>query len=268
MSSEDTEDTLDLDDVDMAIALLQRDFPAGAVPHVPRVVLRTQLYAVVKNRTRVDMRLARLGSLGRVRTVLLFKGASTDDLAVLDAAEFRAALERLLEAKPTSEPPELDRRFDARVKRARVEPSRAESVLRQFARDVCRLTASEPRISVAALRAALRTSAEPEALSDAELEACAKRLVECGALVAADSQTFFWAIPNGGVFLKALLQGRKELVAVLRRSKFKEVAQKVLEQRPLKTCQLGWQFLLRDGIGSDAVYAVPISGDVLLRAAT
>lgn len=261
------EDCVD-DDVFNALSLLWRDFPLAAFPtQSVRVALRTQAYSVVVNRTLVDMRVAQLVRVRRVRTVLLFKGASTDDVAILEASEFARALSALVDAHcevkragPT--PTERDRRFgdmsDERTKRARVE-SRTEAVLRRFAADVCQLTPGEPRLALGALRAALRQCGD-----EGDCETCVQWLVECGALVAADATNFFWAIPNGGAFLKALLAGRKEAMAIVKRSKFRELPRKQLEQKPLRS-PLGWNFHLRDLLGADALVAVPISGDSLLK---
>lgn len=263
----DTDDDVNDNDVDTTISLLWRDFPAAAFPtQSVRVALRTQAYAVVANRTQVDMRLAHLVRARRVRSVLLFKGASSDDVALLDAGEFQRALAALVDAHcdvkrvgPT--PTERDRRFgdDGQKKRARVE-GRTEAVLQRFAADVCRLTPGEPRIALATLRAALRLCGD-----EGECETSVQWLVECGALVAgSDASHFFWAIPNGGAFLTALLAGRKEVLAIVKRSKFRELPRKQLEQKPLKS-PLGWNFHLRDLLGADALVAVPISGDSLLR---
>lgn len=268
--SDDIDELLNVDDVDAAIALLQRDF--RTTPACPlRVVVRTQLYALVKNRTRVDLRLSTLLSTRRVRTFLLFKGAA-DDLAILDADEYVAALKRLIssaiDARRNATFTERDRRFlDAggAKKRARTDADSriVDDALRLFADNVMSATPPEARISHAALCRALRVGVA--SLSDAAADVAVQRLVECGAVLAADATNYLWCVPNGGVFLAAIANGRKEALRALARRPGSHTESDLIEHRPLKTSALGWHFHLQDLVGSDAVVATAFGNKTIYK---
>jgi hypothetical protein len=263
-------DELNIDDVDASISLLQRDFRTS--PSCPlRVVLRTQLYALVKNRTRVDLRLALLLSGRRVRTFLLFKGAA-DDLAILNAEEYIRALKQLIssaiDARRNATFTERDRRFDdtgGAKKRARTDADSriVDDALRLFADNVMNSTPPEARISHTALCRALRVGVA--SLSDAAADAAVQRLVECGAVLAADATNYHWCVPNGGVFLAAVANGRKEALRALARRPGSHTESDLVEHRPLKTSALGWRFHLQDLVGSDAAVATTFGNKTIYK---
>ncbi|KAL5990562.1 hypothetical protein ACLOJK_011464 [Asimina triloba] len=65
-----------------------------------------------------------------------------------------------------------------------------------------------------------------------------------------DSNMYWFAIPNIGSVLKGLSQGRKELVSLLNRRKYKEMLMAPLETKRLRLSPLDMRFHLRDLIGS------------------
>jgi hypothetical protein len=261
------DDDFNIDDVDAAIELLRRDFRVSAAMPL-RVVLRNQLYALVKNRTRVDLRLALLLKRRRVRSFLLFKGgAGSDDIAVLDATEYVTALKNLIqsaiEARRNATVTERDRRFDdgSQKKRARTEAVAVDDALRLFADNVLTATPADVRISHVALRRALRVG--DANLSDVDCDACVQRLVECGALLAADATNYHWCVPNGGVFLAAVANGRKEALRGVARKPGSHAESDLVERGPLKSSALGWHFHLQDLLGSDNVTATTFGNRTL-----
>ncbi|TYI00672.1 hypothetical protein ES332_A11G150300v1 [Gossypium tomentosum] len=65
-----------------------------------------------------------------------------------------------------------------------------------------------------------------------------------------DPNMYWFAIPNIGSVLKGLSQGRKELLSLLNRRRYKEMMLAPLEKMRLRLSPLDMRFLLRDLIGS------------------
>ncbi|KAF9683027.1 hypothetical protein SADUNF_Sadunf05G0169500 [Salix dunnii] len=65
-----------------------------------------------------------------------------------------------------------------------------------------------------------------------------------------DPNMYWFAIPNIGSVLKGLSQGRKELLSLLNRQRYKEMMLAPLEKKRLRLSLLDMRFHLRDLIGS------------------
>ncbi|ONH93258.1 hypothetical protein PRUPE_8G221800 [Prunus persica] len=65
-----------------------------------------------------------------------------------------------------------------------------------------------------------------------------------------DSNIYWFAIPNIGSVLKGLSQGRKEVLSLLNRRRYKEMMLAPLEKKLLRYSPLDMRFHLRDLIGS------------------
>ncbi|XVF21565.1 hypothetical protein REPUB_Repub12eG0100500 [Reevesia pubescens] len=65
-----------------------------------------------------------------------------------------------------------------------------------------------------------------------------------------DPSQYWFAIPNIGSILKGLSQGRKELLSLLNRRRYKEMMLAPLEKKRLRSSPLDMRFHLRDLIGS------------------
>ncbi|CAI0434469.1 unnamed protein product [Linum tenue] len=65
-----------------------------------------------------------------------------------------------------------------------------------------------------------------------------------------DPNMYWFAIPNIGSILKGLSQGRKELLSLLKRRRYKEMMLAPLEKKRLRFSPLDIRFHLRDLIGS------------------
>lgn len=72
-------------------------------------------------------------------------------------------------------------------------------------------------------------------------------------------------MPNGGQFLGALLHGRAELLALLRRRRYGEILMRDLAALTLKKSALPPTFVAKDLVGHDLVALVNTSAGDLLR---
>ncbi|XP_011628101.1 serine/threonine-protein kinase 19 isoform X4 [Amborella trichopoda] len=80
-----------------------------------------------------------------------------------------------------------------------------------------------------------------------------------------DSNSYWFAIPNIGFILKGLSQGRKELISLLNRRKYKEMLLALLEKKRLRLSPLDIRFHLRDLIGSGYLKTVHTPAGLLVK---
>ncbi|GAB4830540.1 hypothetical protein Ancab_020304 [Ancistrocladus abbreviatus] len=80
-----------------------------------------------------------------------------------------------------------------------------------------------------------------------------------------DPNLYWFAIPSIGFLLKALSQGRKELLSFLNRRKYKEMMLAPLEKKHLRLSPLDMRFHLRDLIGSGHLKTVQTPTGLVVR---
>ncbi|CAA7398886.1 unnamed protein product [Spirodela intermedia] len=80
-----------------------------------------------------------------------------------------------------------------------------------------------------------------------------------------DPSMYWFSIPNIGLLLKGLSQGRKELVSLLRKRKHREMMLAALEKKRLRLSLLDMRFHLRDLIGSGVLKTVESPTGLIVR---
>ncbi|XP_011004040.1 PREDICTED: serine/threonine-protein kinase 19 isoform X2 [Populus euphratica] len=80
-----------------------------------------------------------------------------------------------------------------------------------------------------------------------------------------DPNMYWFSIPNIGSILKGLSQGRKELLSLLNRQRYKEMMLAPLEKKRLRLSLLDMRFHLRDLIGSGHLKTVNTPTGLLVR---
>eukprot|EP00258_Populus_trichocarpa_P041337 XP_024457356.1 serine/threonine-protein kinase 19 isoform X3 [Populus trichocarpa] len=80
-----------------------------------------------------------------------------------------------------------------------------------------------------------------------------------------DPNMYWFAIPNIGSILKGLSQGRKELLSLVNRQRYKEMMLAPLEKKRLRLSLLDMRFHLRDLIGSGHLKTVNTPTGLLVR---
>ncbi|VFQ86253.1 unnamed protein product [Cuscuta campestris] len=80
-----------------------------------------------------------------------------------------------------------------------------------------------------------------------------------------DLNMYWFAIPNVGLVLKGISQGRNELLSLLNRRNFKEMTMATLEKKRLRLSPLDMRFHLRDLIGSGRLRTVETSSGLIVR---
>ncbi|XP_057798118.1 uncharacterized protein LOC131014236 isoform X4 [Salvia miltiorrhiza] len=82
-----------------------------------------------------------------------------------------------------------------------------------------------------------------------------------------DQNMYWFSIPNIGSVLKGLSQGRKELLSLLNRRKYKEMMMASLEMKRLRFSPLDMRFHLRDLIGSGQLKISQTPSGLIVRVA-
>ena len=213
-------------DTDAALTLLTRDFPRdGPCASMPRVLLLSQLYSLLTDRTAADSRLDELCQQGEYRRLSLTTGL--DDTGYASLAE----LETLLEE-------------------ARVSRSAATAFLR-----ASRACASAVSASQAEMTALLGEEGLRELLTAGFLAR------DCS--VATPQLSF--TLPGLGSLLRNLLNGRRELASGLRRKSQRQAYAVELEKRRLRGCALPASFVCRDMRGRGQLSAFRVPSGVVYR---
>ncbi|XP_059433585.1 uncharacterized protein LOC132166729 isoform X2 [Corylus avellana] len=82
-----------------------------------------------------------------------------------------------------------------------------------------------------------------------------------------DPNMYWFIIPNVGSVLKGLSQGRKEVLSLLNRKRYKEMMLASMEKKRLRFSPLDMRFHLRDLIGSGHLKTVQTSTGLVVRVA-
>ncbi|KAK9830141.1 hypothetical protein WJX72_009964 [[Myrmecia] bisecta] len=244
----------DLDDWDaadvpndtmVALQLLRAQFPAKAT--VEPVMLRSQLYTLVKDRTSVDRQLDELRQSGAVRMFKL--PATVDEYAFMFAADYMAMVGRARQ--------ELQDRSSSEGMLA---------VLEWFVQRVLpRCTTIN--ISHGDLLRLLTSDKRGRRLHDTVTGDHVGLLLNCGLLTkhVKEADTFWFAVPQIGRVVTSLVRGRKEILGMLSRKRYPEVFVKDLEKRKLQYSILDPRFHIRDLVGSGALAQMETTSGLLLR---
>uniref|UniRef100_A0A7N0ULF5 Serine/threonine-protein kinase 19 n=1 Tax=Kalanchoe fedtschenkoi TaxID=63787 RepID=A0A7N0ULF5_KALFE len=222
-SSSSFEDTLTFSDTLVALRMMRAQFPAMDKVAVEPFILRSQLYSSLKDRTQVDRELELLKQDNVLRIFKLNTGQ--DDDAVMFMDDYINQIGRAV------------KKFD----------SKGEDEIKVFDWFKTHVLYSkrEPSIGHDELLSLLSVGGP---VNDESISL----LINAGLLTRKliDANLFWFAIPNIGSILKGISQGRKELLSLLKRTKYKEMMLTPLEKKRLRYSPLDMRFHLRDLIGS------------------
>ncbi|ONH93254.1 hypothetical protein PRUPE_8G221800 [Prunus persica] len=218
------EENLTFSDTLVALRIMRAQFPQSDKVSVQPFILRSQLYSSVEDRTQVDRDLE---NLRREKVLRIFKlNTGQDDHAIMFFDDYLCQMERVvkrLEEKKDSDILEVFKWFKSHVLDNKLEPSIEHQ-------ELCTLLALGGKV-------------KDEHIS---------LLINSGLLTRQliDSNIYWFAIPNIGSVLKGLSQGRKEVLSLLNRRRYKEMMLAPLEKKLLRYSPLDMRFHLRDLIGS------------------
>lgn len=234
------EENLTFSDTLVALRIMRAQFPCIEKVGIQPFVLRSQLYSSVEDRTQVDRELE---SMRREKVVRIFKlNTGQDDHAIMFLDDYINQIERVvkrLEEKKQSDL-EVFKCFRAHVIDSKLEPSIDHQELQMLL-----------------------------SLGGKFKDGHISRLINAGLLTRqlVDPNMYWFAIPNVGPVLKGLSQGRKEVLSLLNRRRYKEMMLASMEKKRLRFSTLDMRFHLRDLIGSGHLKTVQTSSGLVVRVA-
>ncbi|XP_076458725.1 winged helix repair factor 1-like [Babylonia areolata] len=230
-SSQETNGIADsASDTRTALFFLRGLFPVEKFEHrLPPILLKHQLYSVVKNRTLVDRQLNELRANGEIK---LFKlGPDTSSLSIVFSDDYRNHVLKVL----------ADLSVDCLI---------VDKVLKRILDQSTDVSLDKD------------TLVQIYCFSDSEIT----QLVKASILTVRDVGSWWLSIPNAGVFMKSFTRGRKALLTMIRKSKYKEILRGDLEQRQWpKVARLGISYHIHDIMGADLVDCIDTNSGELLR---
>ncbi|XP_023743383.1 uncharacterized protein LOC111891562 isoform X2 [Lactuca sativa] len=235
--------SLSLDNLIFSDTMVALRMMRGQFPHIDKVtvepfILRSQLYSSVKDRTQVDRELE---SLKREKVLRIFKlNTGQDDHAVMFMEDYLNQMKRAvksMEAKKQSVLPVFEW-FEVHVIHSKPEPCIGHQ-------ELCSLLSIGGKVK------------------DEDISL----LINAGLLTRQliDPDMYWFAIPNIGSLLKALTQGRKEVMSLLNRKKYKEMMLSLVEKKRLRFSPLDIRFHLRDLLGSGHLKTLHTPGGIVIR---
>ncbi|KAJ4778122.1 Serine/Threonine-kinase [Rhynchospora pubera] len=232
------ENDLNFTDTAIALQMMKAQFPKLDKVVVRPFILRSQLYSSVKDRTQVDRDLESLKKEAVVRVFKLNTGK--DDHAIMFMDDYLAQMENAV------------KRYDAKDKQL-------SDVFDWFKQYVIKsktdVSISHPELCSLLSNGGDVTEKHVTLLINAGLLTC--QLI--------DQNLYWFVIPNIGSILKGLSQGRKELLSLINRTKYKEMVLANLEKKRLRLSPLDIRFHIRDLIGSGLLKTVQSPIGLLIR---
>jgi serine/threonine-protein kinase 19 len=242
---------------------------------LPPIILRHMLYAMVEDRTEVDRQIDEYLKENKVRQFHLYT-LGRDAIGYVFTEDYVNAIHKIIDLQrrdleshkkeTTLNTEEVDK-YALRLRKQREQnavkfgnaidaTSNAEElekiVLERFEKDLlpkCRDTFVS--------RDQVRT-----------LLACQDRhinvLIRLGLLTIKDEASFWFSVPNVGLFLDYLVKGREELVERLKRKKYKEMMLHTMESTLMKKSPLGNMFHVRDLLGSGCAECIMTSNGAMI----
>ncbi|OMP03058.1 Serine-threonine protein kinase 19 [Corchorus capsularis] len=232
------EKNLTFSDTLMALRIMRAQFPQIDKVSIQPFILQSQLYSSVKDRTQVDRELE---SLKREKVVRIFKlNTGQDDHGIMFLDDYLKQIEHVV--KRMEERKQGD--FEVfKWFREHVIESKLESSIEH--QELCSLLSLGGRVR------------------DQHISL----LINAGLLTRQliDPSMYWFAIPNIGSILKGLSQGRKEVLSLLNRRRYKEMMLAPLEKMRLRFSPLDMRFHLRDLIGSGLLKTAHTPTGIVIR---
>ncbi|CAL8099942.1 unnamed protein product [Calicophoron daubneyi] len=214
-----------------ALDFLYESFPSFNFKQPIRpIIVKSQLYALVHNRTAVDANLNALQNSSEIR-LLKLEDQVDDSVAIMRAVDYRKSFED-------------------------ISPNEDERILFQ---KFCDLVIDKNR----------HLTVVKQTLSNYFTDKEISLLVQCGALTIRSPGCWWISAPSAGRFLTAYRNGQDAILRILRRKRFKELLLSDIVNRDLgKKIVLGASYHVLAHIGAGTLISVPTSSGPLVRLRT
>lgn len=216
-------------DVKAALDYLMTLFPRKLFNDaLPQIVLKHQLYSLHNDKTMIDRQLNELRERGEL---LMFQlGFDSDAFGLVFTADYKAKVLTAEEGRVTKGTVE---KFMEKVLPSCTDLSfNKEKMLKEYL------------------------------FIDSEIT----QLVKSGVLNVRDAGSWWLSIPNSGKFTKYLIQGRKAVLGMVKKSKYNEVLMADLEGRRTNSqVKFHMKYHVHDIVGAELVECIPTTSGKLLR---
>ncbi|XP_026206533.1 serine/threonine-protein kinase 19 [Anabas testudineus] len=195
---------------------------------LPQIVLKHQLYSMHSDKTLVDKEVNKLREQGEL---LMFQlGFDAEAFGLVFTSDYKAKVLSGVEGKATQATVE---KFLEKVLSSSTDLSFSkDKMLKEFF------------------------------FTDSEIT----QLVKSGVLTVRDAGSWWLSIPNSGKFTKYFIQGRKAVLAMVKKSKYGEVLKAELEgRRTTSQVKFHMKYHVHDIVGAELVESIPTTSGTLLR---
>jgi serine/threonine-protein kinase 19 len=209
---------------------------------LPPIILKTQLYSMVKNRTITDKELDDLKRSNEIKVLKILTG-NEDYICVFTTdyiSHLRSVTQQHMNRNKENNPGDKDFKI-------------VEDFITKF-------LPNHSDVSVSKERLEKLLYGEGKQIAEKDLTYVTsllfvlisiRTLIAIGALLLRDVNTYWISVPNIGIFVKSIIQGRKEVVSLLKRQKWNEMLLKDLIKKKLRYSNLDMSFHIKDMIGKD-----------------
>ena len=261
-----------------AFQVLKQEFPKYNNLAVIPIMLEHHIYSIISDRTFALSELDELISKNVLRKIYITTRA--DDTAVIFAKDYKSLISKKMEKNPTGEKLHALKLY-FKVIDFIANPS---FKLEEFCQ-CCETLAAQDDVMPAKKSCKDNSSESNSGVPDKinceisppkkvhySREKCLRMLRllrEEGLLLKRGIQqgfeSFWIGIPGIGKFCKQIVNGRKQVLSIIRRLPFKEILETDLLQRKVKNVDMNIQFFIRDMIGSGQIVALSTTSGTLLR---
>ncbi|XP_063522128.1 inactive serine/threonine-protein kinase 19 isoform X4 [Pongo pygmaeus] len=212
-----------------AVSELMQLFPRGLFEDaLPPIVLRSQVYSLVPDRTVADRQLKELQEQGEIRIVQL--GFDLDAHGIIFTEDYKTRVLKACDGRPYAG---AVQKFLASVLPACGDLS--------FQQDQMTQTFG---------------------FRDSEIT----HLVNAGVLTVRDAGSWWLAVPGAGRFIKYFVKGRQAVLGMVRKAKYRELLlSELLGRRAPVVVRLGLTYHVHDLIGAQLVDCISTTSGTLLR---
>nr|XP_010959772.1 PREDICTED: serine/threonine-protein kinase 19 isoform X2 [Camelus bactrianus] len=212
-----------------AVAELVRLFPRVLFEDaLPPIVLRSQVYSLVPDRTVADLQLKALQEQGEIRIIQL--GFDLDAQGIIFTEDYRTRVLKACDGRPYAG---AVQKFLASVLPACSDLSFQQDQMTQT------FGFRDPEIT---------------------------QLVNAGVLTVRDAGSWWLAVPGAGRFIKYFVKGRQAVLGMVRKAKYRELLlSELLGRRVPAAVRLGLAYHVHDLIGAQLVDCVSTTSGTLLR---
>ncbi len=198
---------------------------------LPSIALRHQLYSILTDKTKVDRELNSLRDKGEIQLIKLDSG--NEQYAIVKMSDYVEHVASCAKLRAFTSNPIIDEFFQRGLPKIKDVIVERETLTEfQFSDDLITY------------------------------------LINLGVLNTRDVHSWWISIPGNSLFMKSLLAGRKAILSMISKRKYKEMFEKECESKDLKRhSKLGMKYHLYDLVGCSMIVKIPSSSGILLRAA-